>query len=52
MMGMMNTGEYKVVGLAGLTSAAPATLDITLTVDGNVMKTTAGNNATLSFTAP
>jgi len=52
MMGMMNTGEYRVVGLPGLTSAAPATLDITLTVDGNVMKTTAGNNATLSFTAP
>ena len=45
-------GQYSIAGLAGLNSAAQNTLDIRLTVNGNVMTTAAGGNLQLKFTAP
>ena len=45
-------GQYSITGLAGLNNAAQSTLDIRLTVNGNVMETAAAGNLQLKFTAP
>ncbi len=45
-------GQYKITGLAGLSTTAQNTLDIRLTVNGNVMQTAAAGNLQLKFTAP
>jgi len=47
------TGRYQVDGLAGLDNGAGLdTLTVRLTVNGNVMRTAAGGNGQLIFTAP
>ncbi len=45
-------GQYSITGLAGLSTTTQNTLDIRLTVNGNVMTTAAGGNLQLKFTAP
>jgi hypothetical protein len=45
-------GIYQITGLTGLSNTAQNTLDIRLTVNGNVMTTVAGSNLQLKFTAP
>ena len=45
-------GQYSITGLTGLSNTMQNTLDIRLTVNGNVMTTTAGSNLQLKFTAP
>ncbi len=45
-------GQYSITNLAGLSNTTQNTLDIRLTVNGNVMTTAAGSNLQLKFTAP
>ncbi len=47
----VTNGQYKITGLSGLSTTAQNTLDIRLTVNGNVMLD-AGGNLQLKFTAP